>query len=187
MFLSFSRLLLRQRRWAGLQERLTFGCPFCIFSMENQVIRNSGSLCHDVLMLWGEISSEAECSKGMWELCFCLAIFDSQLLLFILRLLWHIMALEKLVNVITGDHSYKIGHSLMSHSFQNNVGILTKFSRFIAWTVEVAHTKKMSLGHLDLFQSLKMSDSSIPDIRRLIKKKCVGENPSVPSSTPFWV
>ena len=69
---------------------------------------------------------------------------------------------------ITGDY-YRIGQSSVLHSFQNNVVILTTFSRFIAYTVQAVHTKNMPLGDIDLFQSLKMSDPNILDIRRLIK------------------
>ena len=46
---------------------------------------------------------------------------------------------------VTGDH-YRIGQNSGSHSFQNNVGILTKFSKFIACNVELVHTKNYAAG-----------------------------------------
>ena len=82
---------------------------------------------------------------------------------------------------ITGDH-YRIGQSSVSHSFQSNVGILTKLSRCMACTVGLVHAKKYAAGWR---QSLKISDLIIPDIRRLIKNN-VEKNPCVPSRTVFF-
>ena len=43
---------------------------------------------------------------------------------------------------VTGDH-YRIGQSSVSHSLKNNVGVLTKFSRYKACNVELLDTKKL--------------------------------------------
>ena len=74
-----------------------------------------------------------------------------------------------------GDH-YRIGQSSMSHSFQKNVRILTKFSGFMPSTNELVYTKNMLLDQANLFKYLKMSDPSFPDIRRSIKN-WVEKNP----------
>ena len=60
-----------------------------------------------------------------------------------------------------------------------------EFSRFMAIIVNLVNTKIMLMDQFDLLQSLKMFDSSKPDIRRLIQKMC-GENPCEPSSTHFF-
>ena len=53
---------------------------------------------------------------------------------------------------ITGDH-YSIGQSSVSHSFQNNVEIWAKFSKFIVYTVEHVHTKKKTFRWVALISS----------------------------------
>ena len=65
--------------------------------------------------------------------------------------------------VLTGDN-YKIGQSSMSHSFPKNVKILTKFTGFIACTVELVHTKIMLLDQVYLFQSSKKFNPNVPGI-----------------------
>ena len=72
---------------------------------------------------------------------------------------------------VTSDE-HRIEQSSMLHSFKKNERILTKFSRFMACTIGVMHTKNMLPDQVYLFQSLKMSDSSISNVRRSIKKLC---------------
>ena len=57
-----------------------------------------------------------------------------------------------------------------------------KFSRVMGSDVELVPTKKnMPLDQVHLFQSLKLPDHSISDIRRLIKT-CVEKSPCVPGT-----
>ena len=57
----------------------------------------------------------------------------------------------------------------MSYVYQKIVRILKKRNKSMGCTVELVHTKSCFTGSSFLFQSLKMSDSSNPDIRRLAR------------------
>ena len=78
------------------------------------------------------------------------------------------VAIFKFKNSLSRRHAQKGQIHSISLSFQKKVSVLTKFSRLSAFTVQLVHTKK-SLNQAYLSQSLKTSDSSNPDTRRLIK------------------
>ena len=65
----------------------------------------------------------------------------------------------------------RIGQSSVLHSLQKHVRILTKSSKRMACSVRLVDAEIHRLGLNLHFQSLKMYDSSKPDIRKLIKNR----------------